>query len=74
VATKKKTVTPPKPDLHAATCNILTRVATWMEEEASYQQLTGLPATNHKLPAADLAVLEEAKKLAINYIRMGAQQ
>ena len=71
---KKKTIKPVVPSLQGATVEILNRVADWMESngtESANRVVYGPPL---KLTKLEVAVLEEARKLAINYVRLGAKQ
>lgn len=63
----------PAPDLKAATANALDRIAEWADTDATYEQLFGIHSNRRTTPE-EAAVLEEAKKLAVNYVRMGAQK
>ena len=69
---KKRTVAKPLPDLKAATADVLARTADWLSSPASQDILFG--HLSSRTTRAEWAVLEEARKLAVNYIRMGAKQ
>ena len=61
----------PAPDLKGATAEILRRTADWMERGTAGSDAVLIP----RLQGVDRetwAVLTEARKLAINYVRMGA--
>ena len=58
------------PDLKAATQEALSRIADWAESSMTNTELFGASMRHTK---AEWAVLEEARKLAVNYIRMGAK-
>ena len=70
---KKPSKKPVVPDLKSATASILTRVADWMEADSIASQGAVFGWSGARPTKAEWAVLEEARKLAINYIRMGAK-
>jgi hypothetical protein len=68
---KKQASKKPAPDAKAVTRNILTQVALFVEEGATWLDLLG------QLPSAgttkeEWAALQEARALAVAYIRKGA--
>lgn len=69
MATKKATKKP-LPNLQGATAEILNRVADWMELPSAPDMVL-FSGTHSK---EEWAVLLEAKKLAVNYVRLGARQ
>lgn len=73
MATKKSAAKKPAPDLKAATRNCLDRIAEHADTDMTYEQLFGIPA-NQRTTAEETTVLVEAKKLAVNYIRMGTSR
>ena len=68
---KKPSKNPVVPDLKAATREILSRTADWAESLAAQDVLFG--HLSSRTTRAEWAILEEARKLAVNYIRMGAK-
>jgi len=70
---KKKAVEAPKPDLKSATATALEGIANFVEARLTGTEIFGEAAPRGRTKA-EWAVLEEARKLAINYIRMGARQ
>ena len=60
---------PVVPDLKSATREALDKIATWVSISMTNEELFGASARRTK---EEWAVLEEARKLAINYIRKGA--
>jgi hypothetical protein len=69
---KKPSKKPVVPDLKAATCEILSRTADWVESLAAQDVLFG--HLSSRTTRAEWAVLAEARQVATNYIRMGAKQ
>ncbi len=67
---KRQAVKPPVPDVKSATREMLARVADWVDTEAGWPVLGVQPARRSK---EEWAALEEARKLAAGYIRMGAR-
>jgi len=67
----KRKVEAPKPDLKAATAAVLERIAGWAATNMTNAEMFGDVPRRTK---EEWAVLEEARKLAVNYIRMGAKQ
>ena len=67
----KKKVEAPKPDLKGATAAVLERIADWAATNMTNEEMFGNATRRTK---AEWAVLDEARKLAVNYIRMGAKQ
>jgi hypothetical protein len=67
MTTKKKATKRPVPDVKAATAEILTKMADWLE---SPEGLAKMPVG--KLSKEEAAAFEEARRLAVNYIRLGA--
>jgi len=67
----KKAAKKPAPDLKSATRNILEFVADQVEKSSYDATIFGALG---RVTKEDAAVLAEAKKLAVNYIRMGASQ
>jgi hypothetical protein len=69
----KKPPARPVPDVKGATQVILARVAEWMAgKEAEPVVYAGL-ASGPRASPAEWAVLEEARALAVEYVRMGAR-
>ena len=68
----KKPSPKPLPDLKAATRDMLLRVAGWMDTKSA--EMTLYVTASSKATKAEWAVLEEARVLAVAYIRMGAKQ
>ena len=67
----KKVVKKPVPDVKAVTRNILTQVALFVEEGATWLDLLGaLPGAG--TTKEEWAALQEARALAVEYIRKGA--
>ena len=62
---------PVLPDLKAATREALSKIADWAASSMTNAELFG---ASTRRTQAEWAVLEEARKLAVNYIRMGAKQ
>ena len=67
----KKKVEAPKPDLQSATSTVLERIADWAATNMTNEELFGSATRRTK---EEWAVLGEARKLAVNYIRMGAKR
>lgn len=67
---KTKRVELVKPDAKGATQEILAHVAAWMET-AGWPALGVHPVG--KRPPGEWAALEEARQLAIQYVRLGAK-
>jgi cobalamin biosynthesis protein CobD/CbiB len=69
----KKKVEAPKPDLKGATAAALEGIANFVEARLTSTEIFGETAPRGRTKA-EWTVLEEARKLAVNYIRMGARQ
>ena len=67
---KKPSKKPVVPDLKSATREVLNQIAGWAASSMTNAELFG---TSTRRTQAEWAVLEEARKLAINYIRTGAK-
>ena len=65
----KKLAKKPVPDVKAATREILVRVAAWMETRPA--EFTLYPDARYS--EEEWAVLEEARALAVAYVRLGAR-
>ena len=63
----------PKPDLKSATRQALNNIADHVERLMGPDTLFGIPH-ERRTTKEEWAVFEEAKKLAVNYIRMGGKQ
>ena len=59
------------PDLKAATAAMLGRVAGWMDTKSA--EMTLFASTSAGTSPAEWVVLEEARALAIEYVRSGAR-
>jgi hypothetical protein len=68
----KKAAKKPVPDLKSATSNALAHIADWAENQ-EWDVLFGLSPTA-RTTREETEVLAEAKKLAVNYIRMGVSK
>jgi hypothetical protein len=68
----KKPTVKPLPDLKAATADVLSRIAGWAESPEARDVMFG--HLTSRTTKAEWAVLEAARQLAVNYVRMGAQQ
>jgi hypothetical protein len=67
----KKPVTKPLPDVKSATCEILARVAEWMESGQSGFVFPG--NGNKRLTKEEQTALDQARNLAIEYVKLGAR-
>jgi hypothetical protein len=69
----KRKVEALKPDLKGATAEALEGIANFVEARLTSTEIFGETAPRGRTKA-EWAILEEARKLAVNYIRMGAKQ
>jgi hypothetical protein len=68
----KKRAPKPLPDLKSVTRQALNTVADHTERLLSLEVLFGIPP-DRRTTKEEWAVFEEAKKLVVNYIRMGGK-
>ena len=69
----KKTAKKPVPSLQGATAAILNCVADWMETPTAMTDSVVFGSVGRQCSKEELAVLTEARKLAVNYVRLGAK-
>ena len=70
---KKKAAKNPEPDLKAATAAALESIATFVEARLTSTEIFCETAPRGRTKA-EWDTLDVARKLAVNYIRMGARQ
>jgi hypothetical protein len=72
MAVKKKVAVKPAPDLKSATAQALNNIADIVERTWDTVMLFGIPH-ERRTTRDEWGLFEEAKKLAVNYIRMGGK-